>query len=181
MEAGAPNVGNGTEETPAAAGVAVVAASFFSAGWPKLNPAKGEGFAAASSLDGNVGLNPVAAPDCGVLLELATGSVKPPTAGRAGFVLAGCDAGSTGLNPLAVDEGVDDDGAGSLNPPALGIDGGGAGMATDGFLASGAFLCGGSIVEVSSSMAVASRFFVCVCAPLADGRLFPAFFVISCK
>jgi hypothetical protein len=178
VEAGAPNKGTGTDDVVVAAGVEDAGASFFSAGGPKLNAAKGEAFAGALPLDGNVGVNPAGAAVCGVLLELGVGSLNPPTAGRAGFALS--DAGSEGLNPLAVEDDVDDAGAGSLNPPALGIATAGTGIAAGGLLVS-AFLCGGSILEVSSSNAVASRFFPCASAPLTDGTLFPAFFVISSR
>lgn len=84
------------------------------------------------------------------------------------------------MNPLAVGAGVEDDGAGSLNPPALGIETGGLGIAVGGLLAS-TFLCGGSILEVSSSKTVTSRFFVSACTPLTDDTLFSAFFAISSK
>lgn len=160
VEAAAPNVGNGTDDTPAPAVEVVGEASFFSAVGPKLKPANGEGFAGALSVDGNVGLNPAGPePLCGVLLAVELGNLKPPTAGKPGFALSDCAVGNTGLNPLAVEDDVEDDGGGSLNPPALGMDGGGAGIESDGLLASEVFLFGGSILE-ESSIAAASRFFV---------------------
>lgn len=164
----------------AAAGAAAVvdSAFFFSAGGgaPKLNPAKGDGLAGAL-VEGSVGLKPpvVAAGaflSASVAVVVAGGSLNPPTAGKAGFGASDCGAPNEGLNPFAIVDAVDVDGAGSLNPPVLAT--GGAGMENAGFGASVGFLLGGASLS-EASMAVASRFLAC--GPSAT-TLFPAFFLI---
>lgn len=164
----APNAGTGTDdvlEADAGADTGVGAASFFSTGCPgpKLKPAKGEALAGAF-VEGRLGLKPpVAGLAVSEVVEVAAGSLNPPTAGKAG------------LNPFATVDDVDVDGAGSLNPPVLAT--GGAGMAKAGWGASVAFLLGGASLE-ESSIAVASRFLAWV--PFAV-TAFPAFFMISSK
>lgn len=157
--------------------VEVAGISFFSAGCPKLNPAKGEGLGAPLSEAGRVGLKPEGAlSGFEVPFVDAAGSLKPPTAGRAGAFV---DVGRDGLNP-PVDDDVDVVGAaaGSVKPPALGILGG-AGIAKDGLETSVVCFLAGAAVAVSS-MVDASRFFGCGSAAVLTPPL-PAFFLISSR